>query len=71
MENGKHFSAKHSEEEEVVEVDMSYEMGWQKCRKRFGLSSGIGTAVRLKMQKVLKYATRNTMCPVCRGQCLQ
>ena len=69
-EKEKHLSAKQSKEEEVVDVGVSYDMGWQKRGKSFDSSSGVGTAVGLKMKKFLNYMTRNTMC-LQRGHCLQ
>ena len=48
-----------------VAVGMSYDMGWRKLGKSYDSSSGVGTAVGLKMGKVISYATQNTLCRVC------
>lgn len=65
-EKEKELSSKIIEEEEVVEVGVSYDMGWRKRGKSYDLSSGVGTVVGLKTGKVVNYATRNTMCRVCK-----
>ena len=53
------------ENNEVVEVGVSYDMGWRKRGKSYDSSSGVGTAVGLNTGKVISYSTRNTMCRIC------
>lgn len=65
-ESEKQLSAKSNEEEQVVGVGVSYDMGWRKRGKSYDSSSGVGTAVGLKTGKILNYATRNTMCRICK-----
>ena len=48
-----------------VAVGVSYDMGWRKRGKSYDSLSGVGTAVGLKMGKVISYATQNTLCRVC------
>ena len=54
-----------ADEEDVVKIGVSYDMGWRKRGRSHDLSSGMGSAIGVKTRKVLSYAARNTMCPVC------
>lgn len=67
-EKEKELSSKINEEKEVVEVGVSYDMGWRKRGKSYDSSSDVGTAVGLKTGKVVNYATRNTVSSLQRSQ---
>lgn len=50
---------------EIVDVAVSYDMSWRKRGKAYDSSSGMGSAIGLKTEKVIAYATRNLQCRTC------
>lgn len=49
-------SEQHNQQQ-IVKVGVSYDMGWRKRGRSHDSSSGVGTAVGMKTGKVLSYAT--------------
>ena len=64
-EKERDLSANDGQGEGPVAVGVSYDMGWRKGGTSYDSSSGVGTAVGLKMGKVISYVTWNTLCQVC------
>lgn len=64
VESEKQLAPKRNDEEQIMEVGSSYDMGLQKRGKGYDSSSRVGTAVGLKSSTILNFATRNTMCHI-------